>query len=365
MPPRDWTGRAEPYPPAVARARKLRALAVTCCVVLPLLAVGCGGGSDDSAERAEQISQSATDEHNEDVRRDLDRMREEQEQQAAAETVTAPQVAGSEEIDQPQDGAVDGTETTEVADSSATGALFSAADRKSFNKLAASTLGREGVAVATIRGTRLQSLGSLKSGVAWSTAKVPVAMAAIAAGTGNEADLRRAITASDNAAAERLWASLGTPRSAAAAATEQLRKSGDNRTTVQSQRLLSGYTAFGQTDWRLTDQARFVAGMSCTAQGRKVLGLMGQVTGGQRWGLGQAGTSQRFKGGWGPGVTPGSGQGWLERQMGIIIVGGRPVVVAIATDGPGHEADTVALTRIAKWVASHVDAKAVPRQPSC
>lgn len=364
MLPKCWTGRPEPYPSGPRRAEKLRGRAVVLCCVLPLAFGACGqnGEGDDSAERAEQINQRAIDQRNIESQREFER---EQAEQAAAQTATAPEPAGSDELDQPQDGASSVTETTEVADSAATARLFSAADRTSFNRLARSLPGREGVAVATVRGTRLQSLGSLKSGVAWSTAKVPVAMAAASAGTGSSADMSRAITASDNAAAERLWSSLGSPSAAAAAATEQLRLAGDDRTTVQSRRLLAGYTAFGQTDWRLTDQARFVAGMACSAQGRRVLGLMGQVSAAQSWGLGQAGSSQRFKGGWGPGVTPGGGQGWLERQMGIINVGGRPVVVAIATDGPGHESGTLTLTRLAKWVAGHVDASAAPRNTRC
>ena len=309
--------------------------AAACCVVLPLLATGCGGESDDSAERAEQISQSATDEHNEDVRRDLDRMREEQEQQAAAETVTAPQVAGSEEIDQPQDGAVDGTETTEVADSSATGALFSAADRKSFNKLAASTLGREGVAVATIRGTRLQSLGSLKSGVAWSTAKVSVAMAAIAAATGNEADLRRANTTvrrqpHDCAVAASALRLHGVRPDRLAA----YRPGAVRRRHVLYRSGPQGARPHGPGDRRPALGPR---------AGRHFATLQGRL-----------GTRCHTR--LGPGLARASDGHHHCR---------RPVVVAIATDGPGHEADTVALTRIAKWVASHVDAKAVPRQPSC
>ena len=59
------------------------------------------------------------------------------------------------------------------------------------------------------------------------------------------------------------------------------------------------------------------------------------------------------------------GDGWLERQMGILTISGRPIVVALASTGPGHEADTLILSRLAKWVATHVDAGGAPMRPSC
>lgn len=245
--------------------------------------------------------------------------------------------------------------------------LFSAADRKSWDRLASSLSGAEGVAVSPVgRGQSVWTAGSFKRGVAWSTAKVPVAMAAIKAGTARQGDLVAAITASDNAAAERLWSSLGSPASAARAATRQVRAAGDSSTVIQSQRLRgSAYTAFGQTSWALSDQARFVAGMGCLAAGKRVLGLMGRVVSGQRWGLGSTGASAAFKGGWGPGIDPGSGNGWLDRQMGIIDVGGRKAAVTIGTTAGGHGAGTSNLTRMAGWVKSHVNPAALPATDRC
>jgi len=194
-------------------------------------------------------------------------------------------------------------------------------------------------------------------------------MAVINAGgqTAAQHDLTAAITASDNAAAERLWASLGSPQAAANAATEQLRAAGDRRTTMQSRRLRSGYTAFGQTDWALTDQARSTAGLACSAAGSQALELMSEVDSGQRWGLGDAGVPAQLKGGWGPGSRPGVSGGYLDRQMGVLTIAGTPLAVTIATrpaDG-SHKTGTRNLTSIARWFASHANGRERPQSPVC
>ena len=75
--------------------------------------------------------------------------------------------------------------------------------------------------------------------------------------------MRLSITASDNAAAGQLWASLGEPHTAAAQVQTVLRSGGDGDTLVQSQRVRPGFTAFGQTIWSLANQAGFVAALPC------------------------------------------------------------------------------------------------------
>jgi len=87
---------------------------------------------------------------------------------------------------------------------------------------------------------------------------------------------------------------------------------------------------------------------------------------GQRWGLGSAGVPAQFKGGWGPGTQPGSAAGWLDRQIGVITIHGRPLAVAIATaraDG-SHDTGTRNLTAIARWIVTHADTRRLPRQPT-
>jgi hypothetical protein len=196
-----------------------------------------------------------------------------------------------------------------------------------------------------------------------------VAMAVVADGgaAAHRSDLRQAIAASDNAAAERLWSSLGAGAAAAAAATAQLRRAGDRRTIVQSRRLRRQFTPFGQTAWRLSDQVRFTAGMPCLSQGRYVLDLMGDTIAAQRWGLGSTNARAQLKGGWGPGSRPGVAGGYIDRQMGVITTRGRGYAVAIATapaDG-SHETGTAHLTQIAKWVVEHVDVRSIAREPRC
>ena len=150
-------------------------------------------------------------------------------------------------------------------------ALLSPADRGSFARLARTLSGGSGVAVSPL-GLRqdVQVLGGLRSTIAWSTSKVPVAMAVIAAGRGGAqaSNLRQAVSASDNAAAERLWASLGGGQRAASAAERPLRAAGDDRTRIQSQRLRGGFTRSGRR-WRLSDQARSPPGSHVTTRARR------------------------------------------------------------------------------------------------
>jgi len=257
-----------------------------------------------------------------------------------------------------------------AAPAAASADLLSSRDAASFARLARSLGGSVGVAVSPLgRGQQVESLGSLRSAVAWSTSKVPVAMAVIAAGRGRaqRENLVQAITASDNAAAERLWSSLGGGRAAARAADAQLRAAGDANTHIESRRLRAGFTPFGQTTWTLADQARFTAGMRCTAPGRQVLDLMGQVVAGQRWGLGAAGVAAQFKGGWGPGTLPGVNGGYIDRQMGVVTVQGRPLAVTLAALPASGSHDTGArnLTTLARWVVGHVDVRGLSTRARC
>jgi hypothetical protein len=242
-------------------------------------------------------------------------------------------------------------------------ALLSRNDRSSFRRLEASLGGRSGVAISGVGPrSRVSQAGSFQSAVAWSTSKVPVAMAAIAAGTAEPPDLTQAITASDNQAAEALWSSLGGGKQAASAANEQLRLGGDDVTQMQASVLRSGYTSFGQTSWSLKDQTAFTAGMGCTTAGRQVLALMAKTLPAQRWGLGAVGWSASIKGGWGPGASPGQAGAYIDRQMGVLATGNRKLAVSIMTQpaAGSHEAGTANLTKIARWVVAHVDRDSLP-----
>ena len=107
-----------------------------------------------------------------------------------------------------------------------------------------------------------------------------------------------AITESDNAAAERIWASLGDPDTASHKVEEVLRQASDP-TRVESKKVRQEFTAFGQSDWALVNQVRFISYAACQRSGEPILNLMGQIEPDQRWGLGSI-ANIRFKGGWGP-----------------------------------------------------------------
>src|SRR5205823_1538855 len=125
-------------------------------------------------------------------------------------------------------------------------------------------------------------------------------------------------------------------------------------TNVETRVLRPGFTSFGQTQWPLAVQERFMAALPCLANSGSVLSLMKQVVPDQRWGLGTLGFTTEFKGGWGPDPE---GQ-YLARQMGIIERSrGRSLAVSIATiaaDGTFATA-TANLRQIAEWLVAHVD----------
>ena len=157
---------------------------------------------------------------------------------------------------------------------------------------------------------------------------------------------------SDNAAAETIWQGLGDPVTAAHKVEAVLREAGDF-TTVQSQKVRPEFTAFGQTYWPLTDQARFLAFAACDTRDAPIFALMGKVEADQRWGIGTIGDTP-FKGGWGP--SP-SGN-YLVRQMGVLSGPTGKVAVAMAAQpASGSFGDgTQDLTEVADWLRAHLAA---------
>src|SRR3954454_19719989 len=76
-----------------------------------------------------------------------------------------------------------------------------------FDRLAGATPATIGIAI--VDETGLLSFGKWTSGVAWSTIKVPLAIAALRADTETESLVVKAIVDSDNQASEALWSKLG------------------------------------------------------------------------------------------------------------------------------------------------------------
>lgn len=232
-----------------------------------------------------------------------------------------------------------------------------------FSQLEASLPGEVGVAIGPPGSPPAATAGSLTTGSAWSTSKVPVVMRVLAETGGpgglsatQQDEVRRALTLSDNEAALALFgdleASHGGAGGAAAAVDEVLAEAGDTATQVSSVGR-DGFTPFGQTEWSLALQEQFMSMLAAGCVGSPesaeyVLGLMGEVSS-DSWGLGSAGLPARWKGGWGPG-TDGR---YLTRQMGILEVEGEEAIVTLAAlpeDGSFETGQSMA-TSLAQFLA--------------
>lgn len=219
----------------------------------------------------------------------------------------------------------------------------------SFEQLSAAVPANVGVAIA--RPDRTFSLGGWWSGVAWSTIKVPLAIAALRNDWLGARDLVvRAITESDNRASEELWSQLGEPMDAARRVQVVVAEGGDTATTVESRRLRRGFTAFGQTQWSLQRQARFAAELSSIPDAAEVIDLMQRLVSGDQWGLAAKGIAA--KGGWGPGVQG----GYLVRQFGIVPTPSGQWGVALAAEADDGEFETGvdAVNTMTDWLLSRL-----------
>jgi hypothetical protein len=271
----------------------------------------------------------------------------------------------------------DGTTTT-TAGPGAGAQLLPGSDDPAYAELAAAVGPDHGIVVAGITATgddggepvvTVSMLGPLATGVAWSTIKVPMAMAVVEDGAGAALadDIDAALTASDNEAAMRLWQHLGGGTAAAEAVDAQLRVGGDENTRTEPDQIHPPYSPYGQTAWALADQARFALGQRCSSAGAEVAEVMRGVIPDQRWGLGATSPDIAFKGGWGPGSEPGIAGGYLVRQIGIMTVDGRDLGVAIAArPGDGaFETGTADLTAVAAWLTDNITTDAVLADGPC
>jgi hypothetical protein len=225
--------------------------------------------------------------------------------------------------------------------------LIEAADRTRFHALESDLRGEVGLALSPVgSGEAVEELGTLRGGVAWSTIKVPIALAVAArAPTPRDEELIDAsLMVSDNDASLALWERLGPPEVAAAAVQDVLAAAGDSSTRVEANVLRPGFTPFGQTQWSLGAQVRLMAALPGLPHADEIRARMRRVVPEQRWGLGVLGEDVELKGGWGPDPD---GR-YLVRQMGIA----GPLAVALAAipaDG-SFESGTDMLDRLAQWL---------------
>jgi hypothetical protein len=220
----------------------------------------------------------------------------------------------------------------------------------SFEELSGTVPATIGLAVASAGAAPAVSFGAWSTGVAWSTIKVPLAIATLRAGVGSRALVADAIVQSDNAAAEELWSQLGDPAEAAQQVQAVIQDANDTTTTVESRRLRPGYTAFGQTQWSLTRQAQFAARLPGIPDASGIVDLMGNLSADHCWGLAAKGFAA--KGGWGPGTA----DDYLVRQFGIVPIKAGHVGVALAAqahDGV-FETGVDVLEKLADWLVDHL-----------
>lgn len=312
--------------------------------ILVALLAGCGGGSDKEAAVKPAGDQDGQISEREQRERELKRRlaAKEQKEKAAAEAKTA-QVGG--------DAAV--------------------------NRMLARLPGRAGLVAGPPGGGAPDlSGGALDTGDAWSTIKVPIAERVLAdAGGPNRLDavrkdeINRAITLSDNDAAASLFQSLeqthGGLDGASEAVGQMLRQAGDSETVISTE-AYEGFSTYGQTNWSLPNQYRYMAALAGGCVGNAptrsfLLGQMAAVGGSDNFGLGAAGFPAKWKGGWGP-----SDGGYLVRQMGVMDVNGKEIVMAMAAipeDG-SFESGRSMLSHVARWTAAHL-AEQISRPAGC
>ena len=203
-----------------------------------------------------------------------------------------------------------------------------------------------GIAVGPVGGGEISSAGAWQTGVAWSTIKVPLAIAVARVSPQTLEANATAITVSDNPAADNLWAALGGGTTSSSSISTVLGEGGDTTSQVPSTHTRPGYSIYGQTRWSLADQTRFATALPCLAGAARVVDLMGQIAPAQSWGLGRI-PGARFKGGWGPGENG----GYLVRQVGLMSGVGGDVAVSLAVQAPTFEAGTDALSMMADALA--------------
>ena len=220
----------------------------------------------------------------------------------------------------------------------------------SFAEFSSNIPGVVGVAIAG--GNGVENFGQWVEGPAWSTIKVPLAVAGLRqADESTTALVSRAIEQSDNVAAAAIWSQLGDPRTAADAVETVLREAGDTSTVVQSERIRPEFSAFGQTIWPVEAQARFAAALPCLAASEAVLEDMHNLAADQRWGLATR-LDAATKGGWGP-AENGS---YLVRQLAVITTDSGTLGVALSAAPSDGRFDTGVdhIGRLASWVGDHV-----------
>jgi hypothetical protein len=205
--------------------------------------------------------------------------------------------------------------------------------------------------------------GSWTGGRAWSSIKVPLAIAAKQknASTSSVTDpygtscnntldgaIKLAITKSDNCAAWQLWSALGGNNSSASSSVEKVLKDGKDTTTTVPKSNCSGLTS-GCTQWSLVNQAIFAANLPNIPSSSSIMNEMKTHSGGDS-AAGLNTFTAMTKGGWSGSSSSGGDN--ITRQFGIIkLENGKCSAVAIGTTANGLAFSK--LTEIASVLKNH------------
>lgn len=206
-------------------------------------------------------------------------------------------------------------------------------------------------ALAWVDAGGVHLLGTSPSDVAWSTIKVPIAIAAADQDPGESTweHISAAVTRSDNTAAAALWRGLGSPEEAATAVEAVLGEYGAPEVDLETDALRPPFSTFGQSVWTVPSQAGFAAAVMCAAPpspAGRVHAELARVVADQQWGVGAL-AAAHAKGGWGP--EPDGA--YVLRQLGDVEVAGRRYALALsarAADGTYARA-AADVTELVRW----------------
>lgn len=215
---------------------------------------------------------------------------------------------------------------------------------------------RAGFAVIGHGYSAVVAAGAIATGAAWSTIKVPLSIAALKHG-GSPADVALAIEASENAPADRLWASLGDAVDAGRLTQAEIVSGGDAVTRVETKQTYPPYSPYGQTMWALVDQARFASTLSCRADAAAVYADMGRIKAVDRVGFGTTASAPgaHYKIGWGPAAPPERGS-YARELATITLADGRTYGVALIAKEPTLAAAQADLNDLAAWLEPRLTA---------
>ncbi|WP_448851790.1 hypothetical protein [Corynebacterium sp. 335C] len=201
--------------------------------------------------------------------------------------------------------------------------------------------------------------GELDVDYAWSTAKVPIAVAYQRATGEVDETVEAALTVSDNDAAAAMWDSLGGGMASRDAVDEVLADAGDHHTHMQTTEDGVYNGIFGMTDWTVAGQSVMGANLLCIDGGPEVYEVMGQIAEDQSYGLGRV-DGAHFKGGWAP--DPETGE-YLVRQLGVVPAFGNDgdaadgafagVAVAVEPEDGTYQTGMDVLDELAEVIAEH------------